>query len=371
MSAVLDEHYDYLSLKGRHELYRQAIAKVIQPGDVVADLGCGFGVLGLQCLAAGAARAYGIDASDAIHIARETADRAGVGSRYLTISGSSYRASLPEPADLVICDHVGWFGFDYDIIPMLADARRRLLRPGGAIMPRRLQLQVAAVASPGCADLLERWSREPVPPQFAWLGEYEANAKHPRDFAPDDLCSAPAVLGTVDLAADGPDGFAFATTLVAGRAGQCNGIAGWFACELAEDVWMTNSPLDPGRIGRNQVFLAARTPFAVAAGDAIGFALRFAPAGDLIGWTITPPGGQPRQKLSTFNSLPLPPQTLGGGPPQLGPVGRARLALLEMVDGQADHASIEAAFLARFPALFPDEAEIRRFVQDELRRACG
>ena len=68
---------------------------------------------------------------------------------------------------------------------------------------------------------------------------------------------------------------------------------------------MSNSPLGPEPLGRNQVFLAAREPFAVQAGEEIGLTLRFSKQGDMIAWTFNPPGGQPRQKLSTFNALPL------------------------------------------------------------------
>ena len=85
--------------------FRQAIARTIRPGDFVADLGCGFGVLGMLCLQSGAAHCWGIDQTDAIEIARDTMARAGLGERYSCIGESSYRARLPEPVDLIICDH--------------------------------------------------------------------------------------------------------------------------------------------------------------------------------------------------------------------------------------------------------------------------
>ena len=81
MASVLEEHIEYLTLPGRNALYAKAISRIIKPGDVVVDLGCGVGVLGLLCLEAGAARVYGIDHSDAIELARETVAKAGLSDR--------------------------------------------------------------------------------------------------------------------------------------------------------------------------------------------------------------------------------------------------------------------------------------------------
>ena len=86
------------------------------PGDRVADLGCGSGILGLLCLRAGAGQVFGIDSTAMIEVARETFLRAGLAGRGDFIHGHSHRVELREPVDLVICDHVGYFGFDYGIV---------------------------------------------------------------------------------------------------------------------------------------------------------------------------------------------------------------------------------------------------------------
>lgn len=112
MSDTLSEHRGYLVDKRRIARYGDAIDRVILAGDTVVDLGCGFGILGLMCLKAGASKAWGIDATDAIDIARETAARAGFGEKYHCIQDQTYRAELPEKVDVLICDHVGYFGVD-------------------------------------------------------------------------------------------------------------------------------------------------------------------------------------------------------------------------------------------------------------------
>ena len=371
MSEVLTEHFDYLSLEGREALYAEAIARVVRPGDVVADLGCGFGILGIQCLRAGAARVYGIDSSGAIDVARETVARAGLADRYTCIRGSTYRTRLPEKVDLVICDHVGWFGLDYDIIPMLEDARRRLLKPGGKILPQKLRLVLAGVSSDKCRAVAECWSTPPIPEAYRWLGEYQHNIKHSHEYEPQELCTAPITVGEIDFAVDNPDSFTFTADLVAQQDVQFDGIAGWFECELADGVWMTNSPLSGQRIARVQIFLAAREPFAVRKGEVVKVTLRCLKEGDLISWTITPPGGGAKQKLSTFNAIVPGERGLvdpTGGPLALSQMGELRRAVLGMIDGVRTAEGIEQAAIAAYPEIFPTEIQIRQFVRSELAR---
>ena len=374
MSEVLTEHYDYLSLEGREALYAGAIAQAVRHGDVVADLGCGFGILGIQCLRAGAARVYGIDSSGAIDIARESVARAGLADSYTCIRGSTYRTSLPEQVDLVICDHVGWFGLDYNIVPMLEDARLRLLRPGGRILPQRLRLVIAGASSDRCRALADRWAMPPVPADYHWLGEYQRNTKHSHEYLPQDLCTAPVTLGDIDLRQDNPDSFTFSAVLMADRDVRFDGIAGWFECELADDIWMTNSPLASQRIARNQIFLAANEPIDLNRGETVKVALRCRKEGDMLGWTITPPGGGARQKMSTFNSFGIEKSDLAGlgkGPLALSQAGEMRRAVLSLVDGTRTAEEIEQAALDAFPTLFPTEQQIRLFVRGELARSAA
>jgi len=175
---MLDEHLGYVADRVRLEAFRAAIARILRPGDRVADLGCGSGVLGLLCLQAGASHVYAIDSTAMIEVARQTLERAGFADRCTLIHAHSHRATLPGPVDVVICDHVGYFGFDYDIAHTLQDARRRLLAPGGRMIPGRIGLEVAAIESNAARTKVDRWRTEGVPQEFHWLRRHAANAKH-------------------------------------------------------------------------------------------------------------------------------------------------------------------------------------------------
>lgn len=373
MTSALVEHIDYLTLPGRNTLYRRAIGAALAPGDMVADLGSGVGVLGLFCLEAGAAHCWGIDSSEAIHLARESMERAGLAERYTCIADTTFRTELPQRVDLIICDHVGYMGIDYGIIPLMRDARRRFLKPGGKMIPQALDLMVAPVASDACHTKARMWGDDAIPEPYRWLDELSCNVRYRHNFEPVDLLGAAVHLGRVDFAEDEPGLFRFEAVLKVAEAGRFDGFAGWFDCQLAGDIRMTNSPLDPASIQRPQAFFPARESFAVEAGNEVRVSLRFMAENNIIAWSIEPPGGAPVQKLSTFNSTVMTPADLvrdSGQPLVLSRDGEARAFVLAQVDGQRSGEDIIAKVLAERPDLLPSPQAIRDFVKHVLANDC-
>ena len=59
------------------------------------------------------------------------------------VPGDSRRVTLPGRFDLVISETVGNLAFDEGILPLVADARARFLRPGGAVIPAAIALLAA------------------------------------------------------------------------------------------------------------------------------------------------------------------------------------------------------------------------------------
>lgn len=374
MSSALNEHIEYLSLTGRFDLFQSAFEKSVKPGDIVADLGCGVGVLGWQCLQVGAAKVFGIDGSDAIHLARETMVRAGLKDRYQCIEASTFDVELSEPVDLLVCDHIGYFGFDYGVIDMIRDASTRMLKPGGAIIPDMLKLSVAGVSSTTCRSAAAAWQADIVPAPYRWLDEQNRNSKFAFQLAPDQLCSAPEPLGEIELDSHSPKFFKFEATLEIARSGLFDGIAGWFDCHLGAGIWMTNSPVSVGAIKRPQAFFPSLKPFPVKRGDQIRVRVRFNSKGDLIAWTIDQEGsGSDAQELSTWNSTVLSPADLvakSDQPLSLSQRGAARAFVLSHVDGIRTGKEIASLVLAQKPDLFPSEHAVRNFVEAVLARDC-
>ena len=372
MSGVLVEHLGYLAHRQRLDLYRAAVEKVVQPGDRVVDAGCGTAVLGLLCLQIGAAHVHAIDSTAAIEVAREALTRAGWASKADFIRGSSFQVDLPERVDVVICDHVGYFGFDYGLIDLLADARRRFLKPGGTLIPGRLKLHVGAVESQKCRQLAEAWQAPGIPPEFHWVRQHGVNSKHAVNLRRDELLTDSAELCCIDLQADNPDFFSWSARLTVQRDGVLHGLAGWFECELAEGVWMTNSPLSDAGIDRSQAFLPIDEALPVKCGEVLDVTVMARPADHVIAWTVGHPASGRRFSHSTWKGDLLELERLARSHPehvpQISRNAHARSLVLGYCDGQRSMAQVQNAVLRDHPALFPSTEEITRFVTTVLSR---
>lgn len=369
---MLDEHLGYVADGIRLQQFKVAIAKNVKLGNRVADLGCGSGVLGLLSLQAGASHVVAIDDSAMINIARDSFLRAGYGERASFIRGKSSQIELPERVDVVICDHVGYFGFDYGIVEFFEDARRRFLKPGGTLIPSQIRLNVAAVGSRKCDGLANGWRSENVPDAFHWLRNYAVNTKHPVNLERDDVLSSPAFLGDIDLYADHPHFYSWSAELHIERDAPMHGLAGWFECELAEGVWITNSPLAKMPIQRSQAFLPIGETVQVKAGDTVKVTIMARPADHLIAWVVEFPATGQRFAHSTWQGMLYAPEDLirtnPAHIPQLSREGQARITVLSYCDGKRTAQEIEQAVLRDHPDLFPNTGEIAHFVARVLGR---
>jgi SAM-dependent methyltransferase len=369
---MLDEHLGYVADRKRLEQFKAAIARTLKPGDRVADLGCGSGVLGLLCLQAGASHVVAIDSSAMIEVARQAMTRAGLEDRCTFIHARSHRATLAEPVDVVICDHVGYFGFDYGIVRTMQDARARFLVPGGRVIPARIRLKIAAVESDAARAKVDRWRAEGVPDEFHWLQRHAANLEHAVTLPRAALLGPPSDLGEIDLRADQPDFFRWTAKLRVERDGVLHGLAGWFECDLADGVAMTNSPLSDDRIDRPQAFLPIEEPVAVRAGDTIAATVMARPDDHLIAWVVEIASTGRRFSHSTWPAMPsLPSDLIRSRPehvPRLSREGRAAVVVLGYCDSRRTVREIEEAVLRDHPDLFPTRDEIARFVAHVLGR---
>ena len=146
-----DEAFHDLMLNDRLRMtaYRRAIFEAVKPGDLVLDLGTGTGILSLWALEAGAARVYGIDLNAPIlqqAVARMQC--AGFAERFEPINHLSYQVELPQRVDVLISEIIGNMADNEDFQPILEDAIRRFLKPGGIALPRATSAYLVPVAAP-------------------------------------------------------------------------------------------------------------------------------------------------------------------------------------------------------------------------------
>ena len=124
----------------------RAIQKSVRKNDTVLDIGTGLGILAIAAAQSGAREVFACDCdAAALAEAKRNAKKAGVAEKICFIESLSFDLTLSQRADLLICETVGSFAFDENILASIADAKRRLLKRGGRIIPEQLELWGAPI----------------------------------------------------------------------------------------------------------------------------------------------------------------------------------------------------------------------------------
>lgn len=379
MSLVLDEHREYLEDRARLGAFVRAIGEIVRPGDIVLDLGAGTGILGLLACRAGAARVYAVEETSLIGLARELARANGLLDRIIHIKGHSAHMTLPEPADLVVCDQIGRFGFEAGVIEHIEDVRRRgVLKPDGRTVPGAIAMWLAPAECPDAFAQVEFWTSQPAGFDFTPARAIAANTGYPRTIHPNELLSAPVEAGRVDLAREEPRPLRLEARCPVARAGTLHGVAGWFVAALSPRVVMTNSPLAAERINRRNVFFPIDRPVDVAPGDEVRVSMQVRPEDPVVTWRVevrSPDAtASPRAHFthSTWRGMLVDREVLEhtrpGHVPRLTARGRARLTVLELADGRRTIAEIEREVLLRHQDLFRSADQAATFVAEVMTR---
>jgi protein arginine N-methyltransferase 1 len=370
VSRIIDEHRLYLRDRSRVSAYERALRQTIKPGDIVCDLASGTGILGMLACRAGASRVYAIEETAIAGLARDLAKTNALDETIVSVRGHSRSVTLPERADVIVCDQVGGFGLESDILDLFRDARARFLRAGGTVIPGSLELVVAAVEHPGLRRRLAFWNSRPAGFDFTPAASIAANTGYPIRLRPDHLLSSPAVGATIDLHADVALPVHVNATLSATRDGVLHGIGGWFVAHLAANVTMTNSPLSANRIFRRPIFFPIERAVPVTRGTTIDVAMRILPSEAMYAWDVNIENA--RFRHTTLRGMLLTREDLArtnpGYLPKLTRAGEARMTVLQLADGQRTLAEIERSVYERHREFFASPAQAALFVAEVVTR---
>ena len=371
MSLVVDEHRQYLADPVRLDALERAILATVQPGDVVADIGSGTGLLALMACRAGARRVYALESTGMIEIARAIAAANGLSDRITFIARHSTETALPEPVRVIVGDLVGRMGFDAGVLDVYRDAAR-FVAPGGRAIPGSVTVAAGLVEHQASHDDACFWEAPVAGFDVSPALEWSLNTGYPRRFERGDLLADGAVQATFDTMT-APPVLRLAGTIAAGRAGTLHGLAGWFTATLAPGIEMTNSPLAATRIARRNVFLPLEQPLAVAPGDTVTIDVRIRPLQLVVLWDVEVKTGAAvrRMRHSTLKGMLIGRDELRTheptSRPRLTPRGVARRTVLELCDGRP-LAEIEREVFERHAALFDGFAAAQAFVSEVVSR---
>jgi protein arginine N-methyltransferase 1 len=349
----------------RMEAYGEALRQSVRPGSVVLDIGTGTGIFALLACRCGARRVHAVEPDNAVHVAREIAAANGCADRIEFIQDLSTRVTLPDRADVIVSDLRGILPLFQHHIPALADARKRLLAPGGTLIPQRDTLWAAVVDAPELhTSRVAPWEGNCYDFDMRPARRFTANNWSKARLKPEQLLTEPRSWASLDYTTiEDPNVRAEVTWQVL-RPGTGHGLCVWFDATLAAGVGFSNAPGAPELIYSSAFFpWPAAVP--LAAGDTVATALQ----ADLVGedylwrWNTGVRGegaaGQSKAEFSqsSFFGVPLSPAGLrkraASHVPSLNEKGQADQLILALMARGTPLGEIARQVSAQFPNRFP------------------
>lgn len=371
--SELLEHAGYFRDGVKLDSYERALRQVVAPGDVVVDLGSGTGLLGLMALRAGAARVYMVDSGPVLGVAVELAKENGFADRVVPVRAHSSDAVLPELADVIVCDQIGGLVYDAGVLDYFADARHRLLKPEGQLVPHAFTLFFAPVTARGPRENVDLWNRHPHGLDTAAVHRLALNTEWRVDADSVTTLAPPARIG--HIASWRPERVESAATFEFNGPATVDGLLGWFEAELAPGVYLTNAPGHQGRMQRWCNFYPTARSLEVEPGDTLRASLDIRPDLETVNWSASWSRGDQslgRWRHSTLVGQFLGPEDLMGAtvnqPVQAIASGRALATALQRVDGRRSPDSIIDEVLRQHPEAFPTPSRARSVLGSELAK---
>lgn len=298
--SYIDWHREMLADRGRVRAFGGAVRGAVRPGDVVADIGTGTGLLALVAASAGASRVYAIDNGPIIEVARQIAGDNGLAGRITFVRGEAREVDLPEPVDLLMGEIIGSFGVEENILEVFANCRQRFLKPGGRILPDALELYVAPCTRG--SDLVT-WHAALGRDLDLDLRALEALTRHePAGVRarPEDLLAPGARALFIDLAGNSVGSPEGEVRFTVRRPGRFCGLLGWFRVLHGGHTVHSTEPPSRGSSWAH-AFLPTGEPVDVAAGQEVRVRLRY--DDPFLSWEVHVAGHDARA-FDQFRSVP-------------------------------------------------------------------
>jgi len=345
----------------RMSAYAEALHEAIQPGDVVVDLGAGPGIHALLACRFGARRVYAIEPAPVIELARCAAQANGFEDRIRFFQDFSTRVELPEPADVMVSDLRGVLPLFEKHIPSIADARRRLLKPGGRQIPTRDEIWAAVVEDAArYEEITSAWGEEVYGCDLRAGRRAAVNGWMKGPVKAEQLLTGPARWGSIDYTTVEDPNLRGELRWQVQRRGTGHGLTVWGDATLAGGVGFSNAPGAPEAI-YGQAFFPWSEAVELEAGDVVEAALRADLVGDDYVWSWNTRVLRAGRQLaafqqSTFYGEPQAPGQLkkraASHAPERNEDAEIDRFILERMDGRRTLGEIAAQLQAAFPMRF-------------------
>ena len=295
----IEYHRTLIADKVRNAAFYKALAQVIVPGKtIVADIGAGTGLLGLMASRLGAKQVY----------LYETAAVAGVAARILKANKAkncqlfachSTEFQDPPKVDVVVSETLGNYALEENIIATLADARARHLKPGGILMPSRIEQFVAPVVTSRLHEELNVWDSAGADLNLDIAKTMSFNNVYVRHIKLGELLdggSSGTLWDKVDLTKDARSNRRGEASWTVSQAATIYGFAYWWSAHLTPSVALSTAP-GARPTHWEQLYFPLLNPLDVAKYQSVSVSLRSASseeAGTHLSWSATHKDAQGR-----------------------------------------------------------------------------
>jgi precorrin-6B methylase 2 len=247
-------HVQMLEDRVRTSAFLAALDEVVRAEDVVVDIGTGTGVLAVGAARAGARHVYAIEATPLAHEAREVVRANGLDDRVTVVEGWSTRISLPERADVAVSEILGSDALEERVLPVLADARRRLLTPDARLIPSAVRIFGLPVSVPEDGVSLLTFTDTNTARWTSWyeldvgpLANYSARLRQRFTATIGEArswtaLSEPVLLAEIDLTSLEMPQVDVTVSALATSSGAANAAIAFFEAQLSPSVVLSTNP---------------------------------------------------------------------------------------------------------------------------------
>lgn len=263
-SAVPDWHFNMVHDTARNEAFASAIAAVVDPSQLVLEIGAGSGLLAMLAARAGAQRVVTCEANALLaRAASENVRRNGLSEQVRVIAKPSTQLTvgedLPERADVLIGEIFSVQVITEGVLPSLEDAKARLLKPGARIIPERAAARGVLVGGDALARKVR--AEQVLGLDVSALNAFTPVVQYLQSSEGLTLLSEPVDLFAFELARDTqfpPEKAKIVCTVTS--SGTCQGVLQWLRLDLVKGVHFENAP-DAAAVADSQHWAPVFYPF--------------------------------------------------------------------------------------------------------------
>jgi len=375
----LQEFGDMIADHVRTGSYAEALRRTVKPGSVVLEIGSGPGIFAIHACQLGARRVFAIESEPIIQVARENAavnfcaDGTVCADRIEFIEDFSTNVTLSEQVDVIVSDLHGVVPLYGRHIPSIVDARKRFLRPGGIMIPRKETIWAAIVEIPADYNqLVDPWERNLLNIPMSPAGCLAIHNVQRARAMPNQLLTVPELWATLNYSTIEDADVSGELTWTIERDGTGHGIVVWFDSELADGVSFSNAPGAP-EVVYGSFFFPWIHPVQLKKGETVRVQLEAKLVGNDYAWRwktqvkSTDAGSKDRE---TFDQSTLAGSVLSIAQlrkqsadyvPQLSGEGLMDRKILGMMDGRMTLEEISQRLATEYPERFSSWHEAMKF----------